>query len=339
MAITCNEVPPPTPLPQCFLVVKNLPCTIGLPPCPAACYFNPDMLMHYHLGALIKSRWTCCNQQGKTSLGCQPTYHLLTRSSSRYAQMRRKDTLTGGSLGRRRSKTSSVAEIRRSVTSGTQNDTAVERQPGISNSCVDLTEHPPHEPESFAGMDGLSSQRSSRLSTEPSVSMSSITLTRVSVSETPPSDLTVENHVEQNQSRTERDRRSNRSQVAPEPTLPAPLDHFPSCQLEMEEKSVSKGRSRGRSLGTEDFYTRYNPPPVPPRKRSAHSNPTGLPFTPTVTPITEGSEPRMKHSHTFIISTSPSPCQKCKLSNSMTALTRPIIAPRISNTDPNIIHV
>lgn len=50
--------------------------------------------MHYHSGAFVKNSWTCCVSRDKTALGCQPTYFLLTKSSSRYADLRRKDTLT-----------------------------------------------------------------------------------------------------------------------------------------------------------------------------------------------------------------------------------------------------
>ena len=57
------------------------------------CQGNSDMLMHYHSGA-FKNSWTCCGSRDKTALGCQPTYFLLTKSSSRYADLRRKDTLT-----------------------------------------------------------------------------------------------------------------------------------------------------------------------------------------------------------------------------------------------------
>ena len=52
------------------------------------------MLMHYHPGSYIKNRWSCCQQRTRTSLGCQPTYYLLTRSSSRYAEMRRNQRLS-----------------------------------------------------------------------------------------------------------------------------------------------------------------------------------------------------------------------------------------------------
>lgn len=54
-----------------------------------ACHFNHDMLMHFHPGAYTKTGWSCCHQRHKPTLGCQPTYYLLTRSSSRYAEMRR----------------------------------------------------------------------------------------------------------------------------------------------------------------------------------------------------------------------------------------------------------
>lgn len=49
--------------------------------------------MHYHSGVFTKNRWSCCLNRSKLGLGCQPTFHLLTRSSSRYADMRRRDTL------------------------------------------------------------------------------------------------------------------------------------------------------------------------------------------------------------------------------------------------------
>lgn len=57
------------------------------------CYFNENMLMHYHPGMFLKGHWSCCQSNNKVAIGCQPTFHLLTRSSSRYADMRRRDTL------------------------------------------------------------------------------------------------------------------------------------------------------------------------------------------------------------------------------------------------------
>lgn len=73
-----------------------IPDSVGdmLTCCSVECQSNADMLMHYHSGAFIKNSWTCCGTKDKTALGCQPTYFLLTKSSSRYADLRRKDTLT-----------------------------------------------------------------------------------------------------------------------------------------------------------------------------------------------------------------------------------------------------
>ena len=45
--------------------------------------------MHYHPGAFLRDGWSCCHKRLRPTLGCQPTYYLLTRSSSRYAEMRR----------------------------------------------------------------------------------------------------------------------------------------------------------------------------------------------------------------------------------------------------------
>ncbi len=327
--------------------------------------------MHYHPGAMLKNRWTCCNQRGKTSLGCQPTYHLLTRSSSRYAQMRRKDTLSGStSPGRRRSKVTSAYKDRRSASSANQNEIEIEvsietprRSPpapagvGISNSCVELRESPPHRPEIFA-TETPGSQRSSQVSTEPSVSMSSITFTRVSVLEAPPSEHgseadqtsvfdvgmggSIDRRLRLDSARHgERDRRSgsNRSQVAPEP---AAMDHRHLGQLEPEEKPVVIPREQ--SLGNRTVlnlaHGRDGAPPVPPRKRCTSHTVTPTQFVPSVTPITETScEPKMRHSQTFVVSLSRPPLHSCPLSSSLQALARPTIAPRVSSTDPNIIHV
>ena len=68
-------------------------CTISLSFFPPACYFNQDMLMHYHPGSYTRSKWSCCKQRNRQTLGCEPTYYLLSRSSSRYAEMRRRDNI------------------------------------------------------------------------------------------------------------------------------------------------------------------------------------------------------------------------------------------------------
>ena len=324
-------------------------------PVPSACYFNQDMLMHYHPGALLKGKWSCCQQRNRTSLGCQPTYHLLTRSSSRYAQMRRRDTLSS-SHGHRRSKTGRSFEDRRSVASGTQNDAdAVQVEgmsgAGLSNSCFDLTQRPPHKLDTFA-QDIPPSRRSSRQSTEPSgsVGIDSITLTRVSLVDTGALDAgseemesgTSSEPKEGGPSRDEN--RSSRCQVAPE------MSHFPIHSLrplEPEQKAVPGTRPRGKSLGNGGFPSSQREgshPPFPSRYRSSVPT-TSASFHGifSVTPIGEHQEPgasRMKHSQTFVATSSIIPsAQHCKLSSSMSALCQPLISPRISHTDPNIIHV
>ena len=57
------------------------------------CYFNQDMLMHFHSGAYSNSKWSCCQKQCRQTLGCEPTYFLLTKSSSRYAESKRIETV------------------------------------------------------------------------------------------------------------------------------------------------------------------------------------------------------------------------------------------------------
>lgn len=322
--------------------------------------------MHHHPGALLKSKWSCCQQQGKTTLGCQPTYHLLTRSSSRYAQMRRRDTLTSSQNSRRRSKASSMcAENRRSVASGIHNVVEVEADvpskpgEGLSNSCMDLIHHPPHELETLSSGTSPSSRRSSRQSTEPSVSLGSITLTRVPVLDTPTSegggelngcDREMEGTLEIQRGGPRVERKRCRSQVAPEINSRTLVNHFPADQFEPEQKTVTKPaiRPRGRSLGNEGmqpFAVRgESPPPVPPRHRHLPSFSGSTSFIPSVTPISEGREPvharGMTHSKTFVV---PSPVtHPRKLRNfscSTSALSMPLIEPRVSSTDPNIIHV
>ena len=49
--------------------------------------------MHFHSGSYIGSKWTCCQQRTRQTLGCEPTYFLLTKSSSRYAESKRIETV------------------------------------------------------------------------------------------------------------------------------------------------------------------------------------------------------------------------------------------------------
>ena len=147
--------------------------------------------MHFHPGALVRSKWTCCSQRGQATLGCQPTYHLLTRSSSRYAQIRRKDTLTSSQrlarLGIKKSATSS-GEGTNQYQQGVLEDGLGASLQGqaLSNSCMDLcTVESPVSKGTFSPIrqsaGNTSSQRSSRNSNDHSVGMGSILLTRVSV--------------------------------------------------------------------------------------------------------------------------------------------------------------
>ena len=172
--------------------------------------------MHYHPGSLLKNKWSCCHQRGRATLGCQPTYHLLTRSSSRYAQIRRKDTLTSiqnwtrrdSQLHDRMSATtgvdvedgmSGVHLDHRSGTTGldledeTGGEDSVEvadgmqsspQRQGLSNSCVELSSYPSHNRElssTSCSTTNTNSQRSSRNSNDQSVGLGSMLLTRVSV--------------------------------------------------------------------------------------------------------------------------------------------------------------
>ena len=114
-----------------------------------ACYFNQDMLMHYHPGIFIKNKWNCCHQSGKPALGCQPSYYLLTRSSSRYAQMRRKDTLC--STNSKRSSGHQTELMRRSTVCVERpvNGDRTAKMIASSNSCVNLTSCIPNTIESL----------------------------------------------------------------------------------------------------------------------------------------------------------------------------------------------
>ena len=366
----------------------------------AACYFNRDMLMHFHPGALRKNKWTCCGQHGKMTLGCQPTYHLLTRSSSRYAQMRRRDTLTSnGSQRRLRNGSGPFSTLdRQSLTTcshvsdnnGTSRGQGRPGQ-GLSNSCMNLTSTAAHRVESFVVDDARSSQRSSRVSTDHSVGVDSITLTRVSMFETTPTGFDGEcegqsmgfdgSEPSLSQSRQSSSKRhSSRSQVAPEPETNLTVKHFPLCRthpLEMEHKSLTlpnpKSKSRKHSqryVNSMELKRDGTPPrPVPPpRHRKPHldSALTGSVHV-ISTDRTTSSEPsgchdndkshdsgdmecgRMKHSHTFVVQCRTQTvngviaqhlqAESKNCSQSMNALSKPLIEPKFSLTNPNIVHV
>lgn len=194
--------------------------------------------MHYHPGAFMKNKWTCCSQHGRTILGCQPTYHLLTRSSSRYAQMRRKDTLTSSTNGQRRARGAHAHADCRSTTTTAAASTDIEDTMssdvrssghGLSNSYMELSLHPPHMDSVFA-LNSLpansDSRRSSKNSTEHSVGVGTMVLTRVSVSEDAAGEAEEEEDSRQSSRnhslpstprhlRPDRNRMGSRSQVAP----------------------------------------------------------------------------------------------------------------------------
>ena len=320
------------------------------------CYFNKDMLMHYHPGACVRSKWTCCKQRGQDTLGCQPTYYLLTRSSSRYAQMRRRDTLTN-----RQQKLRNVGGAngfstvdRRSGSlfdhSAIVDDPGVHTTPGLglSNSCMELAVQPPHRIESFIGQGSPSSRRSNRFSSlDPRVSF-----------------LSSEGGADGSQGSQSLKRRS-RSQVAPEMTTPPTLNNFPSgsSQQSVDDQSGSPTTSTlqtssGQSDRSHESDHEPSPPPVPPprhkRGASGLTQSHSIHLVHRVAPATERSstevkpKPKssLKHSNTFMVQRhvrqkSGEGGRKIErtLSHSMSALSKPLIEPKVSSTNPNVIHV
>ena len=415
-----------------------------LPPSlPPACYFNRDMLMHYHPGAFVRGKWTCCIQHARTTLGCQPTYHLLTRSSSRYAQMRRKDTLTSSGHSQRRARPGSRGSRtlsdrdRRSTatmtltegddaplsghvtnnptpsttgtTTGVQSATQGVLGPGgLSNSYMELSMHPPHPQDMFTlSSPPSNSRRSSKNSTEQSIGMGSMVLTRLSLSEVADSSSSQiaeeerENETLQSHSqpitrclRSERGevgkkKGGGRSQVAP--TWPAGTPMVSGGELplyrhsyEMEHSTLPrsfKTRTPGLSNSWNHTPPRVNrgeeraqgeragpmggvhvePHPVPPPRTkkgightqlasscaSSSSSATNVmshasqALPPNPSPLRNG----MKHSKTFMghphyhLAEVRGHLQSTGYSQSMGALSKPLIEPKVSISNPNVIHV
>lgn len=363
--------------------------------CYAACYFNRDMLMHYHPGAFVKSKWTCCQHHTRTTLGCQPTYHLLTRSSSRYAQMRRKDTLTNSSnsqhqgrvgsrdrhsSGRRSAATNQA--ISTDLEGAPGNDAIVDPKPnqralGLSNSFMELSIHPPNTEEVFAlgsPPPTATSKRSSKNSNELSIGVGSMVLTRVSLHSSEVEDG--EKSRPQSGSfsltpkciRSERGRMTSRSQIGPAWPTSTPVssnlsqyrksyEHEFNKTLPRSFKSRSRdsanwklGEGRG-SLGEEGPLPF---PPLIPKKGESGGQPH---YPPTVSsPIAShtsqaspadfspSSNSKMKHGGLEGTATEPRATGKLHtrtygFSQSMGALTKPLIEPKVSNSNPNVIHV
>lgn len=373
----------------------------------AACYFNRDMLMHYHPGAFLKNKWTCCKQRGRTTLGCQPTYHLLTRSSSRYAQMRRKDTLTSTANDQRRVKTirgtrghrSTNAAAASAMASTDIEDASSEvRSPGhgLSNSYMELSSHPPHSESIFtlssppAACSG--SRRSSKNSTEHSVGVGTMVLTRVSVSEDAAGGMEEEDEEEfedgeegsgscrQSRSlsqsstprhfKSDRVRAGSRSQVAPawpvsttpqigrsrsdrehryhveHQTLPRSFKSRPvPTGLNNSWNHTARSEERGDPVGGEE--TLPNPPP---RLKKGHYSPTisslvesthvSSPCSKTI-PNTPSIPAKLKHSKTFAADPRVKNLQAKSFgfSQSLGTLSKPLIEPKLSVSNPNVIHV
>ena len=306
--------------------------------------------MHYHPGALFRNRWSCCKQYSRSSLGCQPTYYLLTRSSSRYAQMRRKDTLTSSQNSWSQSKSGSLHRgDRSSIPPETLAQTregahATKTGRGLSNSCVDLTHR--HVQNKFMPLSpDAASHCSSLLSNEASISMGSITLTRLSLPETAgpvcpqsrPKETGKEAQVleKSHVTKAEAKKRSSRSQVAPESPSRAPPTHFPSS-----ESHPALGDKTGTSYPV--LPSRFSHSTSTQFTRSLQIPPTASGHSPA--PVRGGyhclTEPRrIRHSKTFMDAVSPS-VRPSNLSSSLIVLPpKPVIEPKVSITDPNIIHV
>ena len=292
--------------------------------------------MHYHSGAMLRNCWTCCQQKGKNSLGCQPTYHLLTRSSSRYAQMRRKDTLSSSHSSRgRRSKSSSVPRGERSSETPVPDEGEGHSGRGLSNSCFDLTHRQIQNSFEPMSAEVESRRSSSQLSTEPSISMGCITLTRLSLSEsaTPLSPLlsspSTSNEVSGRTPSGGAGGKRNRVQIAPEytPTIRSRTT-FPSS----ESQPHLTYRTALPVLPDRFTHSAGGPAQTTP-PGSTHRGPT-LPASPVAYHcLTEPRRSRRK--------TQPAPAPPSQLSSSMHHLLshKPVLEPKVSVTDPNTIHV
>ena len=357
--------------------------------------------MHYHSGAMLKGKWSCCKHREKATLGCQPTYHLLTRSSSRYAQIRRRDTLTSSTNSHRRSLGSNHSHYgtfdRRANTMtvpsyGTATHGETKPGQGLSNSCIDLSLHRTvHHPEAFLVRDDVitqsqcsSSQFSTTIGPLSTISTTSITLNRVSVPETSGSEFdygeqTTTTRVEppKGSPKMADKRRIRCRQVAPEASTTT-VSRFP---LEVEEKSVAvvarknvgtttstPDRPRaGRSLDTQlmsniqksaslkDSTRTYTLPrqqkftTASPLTGSVQYIPSARTAAVSKTTPTTSSGGRLKHSNTFVVSNSTQLSQVGTAgsqvvrgvlkSRSTSALTKPVIEPRISSSDPSVVHV
>lgn len=349
--------------------------------------------MHYHPGAFMKNKWTCCQQRVRTILGCQPTYHLLTRSSSRYAQMRRKDTLTGstnsqrwargGSRGSRFANTTASTDIEDTLCSEVRSSGHM-----LSNSFVELSLHPHHSESVFTlsspPATNSGSRRSSKNSTEHSVGVGTMVLTRVSVSDAAGETEEEEDGISSRSlsqsstpkhSKSERVRMGSRSQIGPAWHIgSSPISRSRSERghsYEMEHRTLPssfksrppltglnnswdhslKSEERGDPVGEEDAQ-----PVPPPRLKKGLYSPTisslvgsslrsPLPVQrspPSPSSRTLPNTPaKLNHSRTFVMDPRVKNLQSegYGFSQSMGALAKPLIEPKLSMSNPNVIHV
>ena len=367
--------------------------------------------MHFHPGAFIKNKWTCCQHHGRTTLGCQPTYHLLTRSSSRYAQMRRKDTLTNATQqgtkegGRGRSRRRGSRECRSATTNVASTDVEdiagigvcsdrVQRSSGhgLSNSYMELSGYHPHMVTLSSPPPTARSRRSSKNSSD---SVGTLMLNRISVSEIAMCEMEEEKEggeegeggtrehsgylsqsLTSRHLRCERGRKGGRgsAQVAPAwstgsdvPSSPNRYSYeikhrtlprsFKSSHTHAQSHSHSLNNSWNHSLREERGRVGHEvgettPIPPPRLQKTFPSTGTVIRHTnQTPSPCHSPANRRLsnlKHSNTFAVGGVESMVKTGRvlqqgrnrdLSQSMGALTRPLIEPKVSHSNPNIIHV
>ena len=258
--------------------------------------------MHFHPGILIKNKWNCCYQSGKNALGCQPSYHLLTRSSSRYAQMRRKDTLY--SVNSKRTSGHQVDAMRRSTVCADRLESErTARMIPISNSCVNLTSCTPNMMESLTrGM-----------LTEPSASSSMVAV------ETAPASPHSHEGASSLMSSHEEDHESMQG-LSP---LSQDCSHQRTRCIAPEELSHNvTDFVSGHVLGV--------------RNRSSEPIAYSGTYIPCYSCAGAGHRPT---SAVPRWGTCLHKGAACQLSSSLSNLSKPVIEPKISNSDPTVFHV
>ena len=249
--------------------------------------------MHFHSGSYIGSKWTCCQKRTRQTLGCEPTYFLLTKSSSRYAETKRIETVN--KLNRKSILAEDCISLAHNSTSRLTEGPSLQNVNQItpinclrSNSCHNLVDN------------GFPSNFSVTQDAQMSSLVSCYTIN--SMSDSP------------------QDRCFNR---------PERKEHFVSMDRKEHFVSMDSGCNRHQVAPLPD-------PDVPsvfdtfPRKRRSLINQQTSPSSPLVTAtkcyIIQGRSP--------LGSSSREP----SIDNVMPAR-KPSIEPRVSNTNPDVIHV